>query len=149
MYSSVRFGHSVISLCDPHVLQHARLPCPTPTPGACSNSCPSNHLILCRSLLLPSIFPSIRVFSKELVLCIRWPKYWSFSISLSNEYSGLISFRLEWSDLLSVQGTLKSLLQYHSSKAPVVKATSNLTQTCNMGEAVARAMGFLNSGYRG
>ena len=62
MYSSVRFGHSVISLCDPHVLQHARLPCPTPTPGACSNSCPSNHLILCCPLLLPAIFPSIRVF---------------------------------------------------------------------------------------
>ena len=78
----------------------------------------SNHVILCCPLLLlPSIFPSIRVFSNELALCIRWPKYWSFSfsISLSNEYSGLISFRMDWFDLLAVQGTLKSLLQHHSS----------------------------------
>ena len=81
---------------------------------------PSNHLILCRPLpLLPSIFPSIRVFSNESVLAIRWPKYWSFSfnISPSNEYSGLISFRMDWLDHLAVQGTLKSLLQHHSSKA--------------------------------
>ena len=81
---------------------------------------PSNHLILCRSLLpLPSIFPSIRVFSKESALHIRWPKYWSFSFSISpsNEYSGLISFRMDWLDLPAVQGTLKSLLQHHSSKA--------------------------------
>ena len=81
---------------------------------------PSNHLIFCRPLLfLPSIFPSIRVFSNESALCIRWPKYWSFSfiISPSNEYSGLISFRIDWFDLLAVQGTLKSLLQHHSSKA--------------------------------
>ena len=81
---------------------------------------PSNHLILCRPLLLPpSIFPSIKVFSKELALCSRWPKYWSFSFSLSpsNEHSGLISFRMDWLDLLAVQGTLKSLLQHHSSKA--------------------------------
>ena len=79
---------------------------------------PSNHLTLCRPLLLlPSIFPSIRVFPNESVLCIRWPKYWSFSfnISPSNEYSGLISFRMEWLDLLAVQGTLNSLLQHHSS----------------------------------
>ena len=76
---------------------------------------PSNHLILCRPLLLPSIFPSIRVFSNESALRIRWPKYWSFSYSISpNEYSGLISFRMDWLDLLAVQGTLKSLLQYHS-----------------------------------
>ena len=75
-------------------------------------------LLLCRPLLLlPSVFPSIRVFSSESVLCIRWPKYWSFSISPSNEYSGLISFRIDWFDLLAVQGTLKSLLQHHSSKA--------------------------------
>ena len=83
---------------------------------------PCNHLILCRPLLfLLSIFPSIRVFSMELVLCIRWPKYWSFSfsISLSNEYSGLISFRIDWFDPLAVQGTLKSLLQHHSSKASI------------------------------
>ena len=83
----------------------------------------SNHLILCRPLLLlPSIFPSIRVFSSESVVHIRWPKYWSlsFSISPSNEYSGLISFRMDWLDLLAVQGTLKSLLQHHSSKASVL-----------------------------
>ena len=85
---------------------------------------PSNHLILCRLLLLlPSIFPSIRVFSNESVLCIRWPKYWSFrfNISPSNEYSGLISFRMDWLDLLAVQGTLKSLLQHHSSKASILQ----------------------------
>ena len=84
---------------------------------------PSNHLILCRPLLLPpSIFPSIRVFSNESVLCITWPKYWSFSfsISLSNEYSGLISFGMHWLDLLAVQGTLRSLLQCHSSKASIL-----------------------------
>ena len=84
---------------------------------------PSNHLILCRPLLLPpSIFPSIRVFSNELVLCIRWPKYWSFSFSISpsNEYSGPISFRMDWLDLLAVQETLKSLLQHHSSKASIL-----------------------------
>ena len=84
---------------------------------------PSIHLILCHPLLLPpSIFPSTRVFSNESVLCIRWPKYWSFSFSISpfNEYSGLISFRMDWLDLLAVQGTLKSLLQHHSSKASVL-----------------------------
>ena len=84
---------------------------------------PSNHLILCCPLLLsPSIFPSIRVFSNESVLCIRWPKYWSFSFSISpsNEYSGLISCRMYWLDLLAVQGTLKSLLQHHSSKASIL-----------------------------
>ena len=85
---------------------------------------PSNHLILCRPLLLlPSIFPSIRIFSSESVLRIRWSKYWSFSfsISLSNEYSGLISFRMDWLDLHAVQGTLKSLLQQHSSKASILQ----------------------------
>jgi len=82
---------------------------------------PSNHLILCHPLfVLPSNFPRIRVFSKESVLRIRWPKYWSFSISPSNEYSGLISFRMDWLDLLAVQGTLKSLLQHHSSKASIL-----------------------------
>ena len=84
---------------------------------------PSNHLILCHSLLLlPSVFPSIRFFSNESVLRIRWPKYWSlsFSINPSNEYSGLISFRMDWLDLLAVQGTLKSLLQNYSSKAPIL-----------------------------
>ena len=111
-----------------HGLQHARPPCPSPTPGVHSNSClesvmPSNHLILCRPLLLsPSIFPSIRVFSNESVLCIRWPKCWNFSfnISPSNEHSGLISFRMDWFDLLIVQGTLKSLLQHHSTKASIL-----------------------------
>ena len=84
---------------------------------------PSNHLILCCPLLPPSIFPSIRVFSNESVLHIRWPKYWSFSfnISPSNEHQGLISFRMEWLDLLAVQGTLKSLLQHHSSKASILQ----------------------------
>ena len=81
---------------------------------------PSNHLILCHSLLPSSIFPSIRVFSNESVLCIRWPKYYSFSISPSNEYSGLISFRMDWMDLLAVQETLKSLLQ-HKSKASILR----------------------------
>ena len=84
---------------------------------------PSNHLILCHPLLLlPSIFSSIRVFTNESVLCIRWPKYWSFSlrISPSNEHPGLISFRMDWLDLLAVQGTLKSLLQHHSSKASIL-----------------------------
>ena len=85
---------------------------------------PSNHLILCRPLLLlPSIIPSIRDFSNESVLCIRWPKYWrfSFNMSPSNEYSGLISFRMDWLDPLAVQGTLKSLLQHHSSKASIFR----------------------------
>ena len=83
---------------------------------------PSNHLILCHLLLLPSIFPSLKVFSKESVLLIRWPKYWSFSFNISppNEYLGLISFRMDWLDPLAVQGTLKSLLQHHSSKASVL-----------------------------
>ena len=91
---------------------------------------PSNHLILCHTLLLlPSIFPSIRVFSNESVLCIRWPKYWSFSfgISSSNEYSGLISFRIEWLDLLAVQRTLKSLLQHHSPKASILQCLAFFT----------------------
>jgi len=84
---------------------------------------PSNHLILCHPLLLSSVFPKIRVFPSESVLCIRWPKYWSFSfnISPSNEHSGLISFRMDWLDLLAVQGTLKSLLQHHSSKASIIQ----------------------------
>ena len=87
---------------------------------------PSNHLVLCRPLLLlPSIFPSIRVFSNVSALHIRWPKYWSFSFSISpsNEHSGLISFRMDWLDLLAVQGTLKSLLQQHSSKASILRCS--------------------------
>ena len=109
-------------------MQHARLPCPSPTPKACSNLSiesvmPSNHLVLCCPLLLLlSIFPSIRVFSNESVLHVRWTKYWSFSFSISpsNEYSGLISFKINWFDLCAVQGTLKSLLQHHSSKASIL-----------------------------
>ena len=94
---------------------------------------PSNHLILCRPLLLPpSIFPSIRVFSNESVLHTRWPNYWSFSFSISssNEYSGLIYFRMDWLDLLAVQGSLKSLLQHHSSKASIVRRSAALQYSC-------------------
>ena len=119
----------------PHELQHARFPCPSLSPRVCSNSMsiesvmPANHHILCLPLLLlPSIFPSIRVFSNELTLCIRWPKYWSISISPSNEYSRLISFRIDWFDLLAVQGTLKSLLQHHSSKASILQCSAFIVQ---------------------
>ena len=113
----------------PHELQHARPPCPStnswspPKPMSIVSVMPSNRLILCHPLLLlPSIFPSIRVFTNESALHIRWPKYWSFSFSISpsNEHPGLISFRMDWLDLLAVQGTLKSLLQHHSSKASVL-----------------------------
>ena len=85
---------------------------------------PSNHLILCQPLLLPSIFSSIRVFSSESALCIRWPKYWSFSISPSNEYSGLIYFKIDWFDLLAFQETLKSLLQHRSLKASILRSSA-------------------------
>ena len=110
----------------PHEPQHARPPRPSPTPGVHPNPCTwsrSNHLMLCHPLLLlPSIFPSIRIFSYESALRIRWPKYWSFSFSISpsNEHTGLISFGMDWLDLLTVQGTLKSLLQHHSSKASIL-----------------------------
>ena len=114
-----------------HEQQHARTSCPSPTPRFQPNSpkliiesvMPSTHLILRHPLLLwPSIFPSTRVFSNESALRIRWPKYWSFcfNISPSNEHLGLISFRMDWLDLLAVQGTLKSLLQHHSSKASIL-----------------------------
>ena len=129
-FSRVQFSRSVISdSLRPHELQHARPPCPSPTLGVHPNPCPSsqwchpNHLVLCRPLLLlPPIFPSIRGFSNESALHIRCPKYWSFSfnISPSNEHPGLISFRMDWLDLLVVQGTLKSLLQHHSSKASIL-----------------------------
>ena len=110
-------------------LQHTRLPCPSLSPRVCWNSSiesvmPSNHLDLCCPLLLlPSVFPSIRVFSNELVLNIMWPKYWNFnfSISPSNEYSGLISFRIDCFYLLAVQGTLKSLLQHHNWRASILR----------------------------
>ena len=88
---------------------------------------PSNHLILCHPLLLPSIFPSIRIFSSESALPIRWPEYWSFSFSPSNEHPGLITFRLDWVDLLAVQGTLKSLPQHHSSKASILRCSAFFT----------------------
>ena len=110
-----------------HRLQHASFLCPPQSPWVCSNSCPLswiiNHLILCYPLLLlPSIFLNIRVFPNESALHIRWPKYWSFSfnISPSNEHPGLISFKMDWLDLLAGQGTLRSLLQQHSSKASVL-----------------------------
>ena len=114
----------------PHELQHARPPCPSPTPGVHSHSTsiesvmPSSHLILSRPLLLlPPIPPSIKLFSNESTLCMRWPKYWSFSLSIIpfKEIPGLISFRMDWLDLLVVQGTLKSLLQHHSSKASILQ----------------------------
>ena len=123
------FSRSVVSASlRPRRLQRVRPPYPSPSPRACSSSCPlclmpPNHLILCHPLLfLPSIFPSIRVFSKESALRIRWPQYWGFScsISLSNEHSRLLPFRMDWLDLLAVQGTLKSLLQHHSSKASIL-----------------------------
>ena len=125
-----QFSRLIMSdLLRPYGRQHARLPCPSPTPRACSNSCPLSpwcHPTISSSvyplLLPPSVFPSIRVFFKESILCIRWPKYWnfSFSISPSSEYSGLISFRVDWLYLLAVQGTLKRLLQHHSSKASIL-----------------------------
>ena len=126
---SVQFS-SVTQLCPtllPHWLQHTRLSSPIPQFTqlmSIESVIPSNHLILCHPLLhLPSILPSIRVFSNESVLCIKWPKYWSFSFSISpsHKYSGLISFRMDWFDLLAVQGILKSLLQLHSSKASTLQ----------------------------
>ena len=114
----------------PHGLQHTRLPCPSPTPRAYSTSCPSSRW--CHSTISSYVvpfssclrsFPAFRVFSTESVLRVRWPKYWSFKFSISpfKEYSGLISFRMDWLDLLAIQGTLMSLLQHHSSKASVLQ----------------------------
>ena len=128
--SSVQFSRSVVSdSLRSHGLQHARPPCPSPTPRVHSNSCSLSqrcHPTIsssCPLLLPPSVFPSIRVFSSESALRIRWPKYWSFSLSIcpSNEHPGLISFRMAWLDLLAVQGTLKSLLQHQSSKASILQ----------------------------
>ena len=119
----------------PHGLQHARLPCPSLSPRVCSSSYPLSrwcYLTISSSVAsfssCPSIFPSIRVFSNESAPHIRWPKYWSFrfSISPSDEYSGLISFRTDWFDLLAVQGTLKSFLQHHSSKAAIFDTQPSL-----------------------
>ena len=133
---TLQFSCSVMSNSSgPHGLQHARPPpsitnsWSSPKFMSIESVMPSNHLILCRPLLLlPSIFPSIRVFSNESALRIRWPKYWSFSFSISpsNEHSGLISFRMDWLDLLAVQGTLKSLLQHHSSKTSILSVLSFL-----------------------
>ena len=136
-------GTELISI---QLLSHVQL-CVTPWTAACQTSLsitnsqnllkftsvesvmPSNHLLLCHPLLLPSNFPIIRVFSNESVLLIRWPKYWSFSLSMSpsNEYSGLISFKMDWFDLPVVEGTLKSLLQHHSSKASILRRSAFFT----------------------
>ena len=132
--SSVQFSCSVVSdSLQPHGLQLTRPLCPSPTPRACSDLCPLSqwcYLTISSSAALfsfwPSIFLSIRVFSNESALFIRWPKYWSFSVSIntSNDYSGLISFRTDWFDRLAVQGTLKSLLQHHSSKASILRRSA-------------------------
>ena len=141
MFSSIQFSQfssvaqSCLTLCDPMdcstpgLSVHHQLPEFTQIVSI-ESVMPSNHLILCHSLhLQPSIFTSIRVFFNESVLCIRWPKYWSFSfsMSLSNEYSGLISLRIDWLDLLAVQGTLKSLLQHHSAKASIFQHSAFFT----------------------
>ena len=133
--NSVQFSRSVMSdSLQPHGLQHARPPCPLPTPWVYSNSCPLSWW--CHPTISSSVIPfssclqsfpvASGFFSDESVLPIRWPKYWSFgsSISPSNEYSGLMSFRFEWLDLLAVQGTLKSLLQHHSSKASILQSSA-------------------------
>ena len=127
---SVQFSLSVVSnSLRPHGLQHAKLPCPSPTPGACSNSCSSSQW--CHPTVSSSVvpfssclqsFPASGSFPVSQFFCIRWPQYWSFSFSISpsNEYLGLISFRIDWFDLLEVQGSLKSLLQYYSSEASIL-----------------------------
>ena len=134
--SSVQFSsvaQSWPTLCDPMDCSMPGLPVHHQLPVLKLKSVelvmPSNHLILCHPLLQPSIFPSIRVFSSESVIRIRWPKYWSFSCSISpsNEYSGLMSFRMDWLDLLAVQGTLKHLLQHHSSKASILRRSAFFT----------------------
>ena len=134
--TSVQFSRSVVSdSLQPHELQHARPPCPSPTPRvhklrSIESVMLSSHLILCRPLLLlPPIPPSIRVFSNESTLCMRWLKYWSFSFSISpsKEHPGLISFRMDWLDLLTIQWTLKSLLQNHISKASILQCSAFFT----------------------
>ena len=132
---NVQFSRSVMSdSLQPHESQHTRPPSQDsqspPKPTSIESVIPSNHLILCRPfLLLPSIFSSIKVFSNESDLCIRWPWYWSFSfnISPSNEHPGLVSFRMDWLDLLAVQGTRKRLLQHHSSKASILWCSAFFT----------------------
>ena len=135
--SSVQFSSSVVSdSLRPHESQHARPPCPSPTPRvslrltSIESVMPSSHLILCHPLLLlPPIPPSIRVFFNESTLRMRWPKYWSFSFSIipSKEIPGMISFRMDWLDLLAVQETLKILLQHHSSKASILRHSAFFT----------------------
>ena len=136
MGPSVQFSCSVVSdSLRPHELQHTRPPCPSPTPGTYSNICPFSrwyHPTISSSVVPFSSSPQSflsSVFSIESVLYIRWPKYWSFSfnISPSNEYSGLISFRIDWFDLHTVQGTLRSLLQHHSSKASILRCSAFFT----------------------
>ena len=133
MFSSVQFSHSVVSdYLRPHESQHARPPCPSPTPRFHSNSCSSSqwcHPAIPSSVVPFSSCPSSlqhQSFSNESTLCMRWPKYWSFSFSISpfSEYSGLISFRKNWLDLLAVQGTLQSLLKHHSSKASILRRSA-------------------------
>ena len=132
--SSVQFSHSEVSnSLRPHESQHTRPPCPSPTQSllrltSIEPVMPSSHLILCHPLLLPPIPPSIRVFSSESPLLMRWPKYWSFSFNIipSKEIPGPI-FRMDWLDLLAVQGTLKSLLQHHSSNASILWCSALFT----------------------
>ena len=133
---SVQFSHSAVSnSLRPHELQHARPPCPSPTPGVHSNSCPSSwwcHPAISSSVIpfssCPQSLPAW-VFSNESTLCMRWPKHWSFSFSIipSKEHPELISFRMDWLDFLAVQGTLKSLLQHHSSKASILRCSAFFT----------------------
>ena len=136
LFSSVQFSRSVVSdSLRPHESQHARPPCPSPTPGVHSNSCPWSWW--CYPIISSSVTPfsscpqflPASVFSNESTLPIRWPKYWSFSFSISpsNENPGLISFRMDWLDLLAAQGTLKSLLQHHSSKASILQRSAFFT----------------------
>ena len=137
--ASVQFSRSVMSnSLRPHELQHARPPCPSPTPEVHPDSCVSSQwchpaisssVILFSSCPLPPISPSIRGFSNESTLLMRWPKYWSFSLSISpsNEHPGLVAFRMDWLDLLAVQGTHKSLLQHHNSKASILQRSAFFT----------------------
>ena len=136
-FSSVQFSHSVVlDSLQSHELQHARPPCPSQTPEVYSNTCPSSrwcYAAISSSVIpfssCPQSLPSIRVFSNESTLRMRWPKYWSFnfSISPSNKHPGLISFRMDWLDLLAVQRTLKSLLQHHNSKASIFQHSAFFT----------------------
>ena len=130
----VQFSHSVVQLCHPMDCSSPGLPVHHQLQSllklmSIESVMPSNHLILCHALLPPSVFPSIRVFFSDSALRMRWPKYWSFnfSISLSKEHPGLISFKMDWLDLLAVQGTLKSLLQHHSSKPSVPRCSAFFT----------------------